>query len=274
MPPLLFIKSNEAISYETTDLATILQREKEYHPDEIWYCVDGRQGLHFEQVFRAARKAELVKESTKLEHIGFGTMNGKDGKPFKTRDGGVMTLKSLIDLVTEETRKRITTEAVKEEEKAEISKKLAIAALKYADFIPYRGTDYIFETEKFADLEGKTGTYIIYSTIRMKSLLNKAKDIKQDKMKLVNSETEKEIGLTLLKLPSILDKTIETKSMNEIADYLYNLTSQYNKFYSENKVLTEKNKDLKESWLILTNAVYKVNSMLLDILGIEVPEKM
>ena len=274
MPPLLFVKSNGSISYETTDLATIYQREKEYAPDEIWYCVDGRQELHFEQVFRAARKGELLKDTTKLEHIGFGTMNGKDGKPFKTRDGGVMTLKSLIDLVTEETRKRINPNTVKEEEKEEVSKKLAIAALKYADFIPFRGTDYIFEVDKFADLEGKTGTYLLYSTIRMKSLLNKAKEEKQENISVLKGQTDNEIALTLLELPSILDKTLETKSLNEIADYLYVLTSQYNKFYSENKILTEENEKNKESWLVLTKLVYSVNTMLLDLLGIEVPEKM
>ena len=274
MPPLLFVKSNGSISYETTDLATIYQREKEYAPDEIWYCVDGRQELHFEQVFRAARKAKILKDTTKLEHIGFGTMNGRDGKPFKTRDGGVMTLKSLIDLVTEETRKRINPNTVKEEEKEEVSKKLAIAALKYADFIPFRGTDYIFEVDKFADLEGKTGTYLLYSTIRMKSLLNKAKEEKQENISVLKGQTDNEIALTLLELPSILDKTLETKSLNEIADYLYVLTSQYNKFYSENKILTEENEKNKESWLVLTKLVYSVNTMLLDLLGIEVPEKM
>ena len=162
MPPLLLVKSNGSVSYETTDLATILQRKKDYNPDEIWYCVDGRQDLHFEQVFRAARKAELVDENVVLDFIGFGTMNGKDGKPFKTRDGGVMTLKSLIELVNEETLKRINPETVPEEERAEVAKTVAIAALKYADLLPYRGTDYIFEVEKFADLEGKTGPYLLY----------------------------------------------------------------------------------------------------------------
>ena len=174
IPPLLFIKSNGTISYETTDLATLLQRRKEYDPDEVWYVVDGRQELHFEQVFRATRKAELVRPDTKLEFMGFGTMNGQDGKPFKTRDGGVMTLKSLIDLIHNETRKKITNESISEDEKEKISETVAIAALKYADFLPFRATDYVFEPEKFADLEGKTGPYLLYSTIRMKSLLNKA----------------------------------------------------------------------------------------------------
>lgn len=274
MPPLLVIKSNGSISYETTDIATILQREKEYQPDEMWYVVDGRQGLHFEQVFRAARLAKLLPESTVLEHVGFGTMNGKDGKPFKTRDGGVMNLKSLISLVKEETIKRINIETEDDNEKESIALDVAIAALKYADFIPYRGTDYVFEVEKFADLEGKTGPYLLYSTIRMKSLLNKAENIVANTAKVLKGEYENNIILTLLELPTVLNKSLETKSMNDIAEYLYNLTSLYNSFYAENKILTEENKELQESWIILTKLVYNTNMMLLDILGIRVPKKM
>lgn len=274
MPPLLFIKSNGSISYETTDLATILQRKKDYNPDEIWYCADNRQELHFEQVFRAARKAELVDDNAKLEFIGFGTMNGKDGKPFKTRDGGVMTLKSLIEIVTEETLKRIDSDAISAEEKEQIAKTVAIAALKYADFLPFRSTDYIFEIEKFADLEGKTGSYLLYSTIRMKSLLNKANSIPSLEVKILKGLTEKEIALTILNLPTVLNKSLDTKSLNEIAEYLYKLTSLYNKFYAENKVLQEQNQELQESWLVLTRIVYNINKMLLDILGINVPDKM
>lgn len=274
MPPLLFIKSNGTISYQTTDLATILERKKNYDPDEIWYLTDGRQALHFEQVFRAARKANLVDSHVVLEHIPLGTMNGKDGKPFKTRDGGVMSLKKLMELINEETLKRIDPESVTEEEKNQIAETVAIAALKYADFLPYRGTDYIFELEKFADLEGKTGSYILYSTIRMKSLLAKAKDLKQEKMNLINGDTEREIALTILSMPTVLTKAKETKSLNDIAEFLYKLTSLYNKFYSENKVLVEENQQLQESWLVLTKLVYDINNLLLDVLGIKVPEKM
>lgn len=274
VPPLLFIKSNGTISYETTDLATLLQRRKEYDPDEVWYVVDGRQELHFEQVFRATRKAELVRPETKLEFIGFGTMNGQDGKPFKTRDGGVMTLKSLIDLIHNETRRKITNESISEDEKEKISEKVAIAALKYADFLPFRATDYVFEPEKFADLEGKTGPYLLYSTIRMKSLLNKASGLKQEEVHKFRGKTEEELALTILNLPNVIDKSLDTKSMNEITEYLYNITSLYNKFYSENKVLTEEDTELQESWLVLTKVVYNINTLLLNTLGIEVPEKM
>lgn len=274
MPPLLFLKSNGTISYATTDLATILQRQKQYHPDEIWYCTDARQELHFTQVFRSARKAHLVDEDQKLDWFGFGTMNGSDGKPFKTRDGGVMSLKGLIDLVNEETLKRINKDTVSEEEKDKVARTVAIATLKYADFIPYRGTDYIFELEKFADLEGKTGPYLLYSTIRMKSLLAKAKELTQDTSKVVATKTEKDIVLTILNLPNILNKALDSKSLNDIAEYIYKLTSLYNKFYSENKIITEENEEKRESWLVLTNIVYNINMMLLDVLGIPVPEKM
>lgn len=274
MPPLLFLKSNGTISYATTDLATILQRQKQYHPDEIWYCTDARQELHFTQVFRSARKAHLVDEDQKLDWFGFGTMNGSDGKPFKTRDGGVMSLKGLIDLVNEETLKRINKDTVSEEEKDKVARTVAIATLKYADFIPYRGTDYVFEVEKFADLEGKTGPYLLYSTIRMKSLLSKAKELTQDTSKVVATKTEKDIVLTILNLPNILNKALDSKSLNDIAEYIYKLTSLYNKFYSENKIITEEDLEKRESWLVLTNIVYNINMMLLDVLGIPVPEKM
>lgn len=274
MPPLLLVKSNGSISYETTDLATILERKKKIDPDEIWYCVDGRQQLHFEQVFRAARKATLVSDDVKLEYIGFGTMNGKDGKPFKTRDGGVMSLKSLIDEVKKETEKRINKDIVAEENIEETVDKIAISTLKYADLIPFRTTDYIFDPEKFSEVEGKTGPYLLYSTVRMASLLNKAKDEKQTTYKKVKNKTDRDIILTLLELPNVLTRSFEMKSLNEIADYLYDLTSKYNKFYSENKVLTEEDEDLKESWLVLTNTVYKANLLLLDTLGLKVPEKM
>lgn len=274
MPPLLFLKSNGTISYATTDLATILQRQKQYHPDEIWYCTDARQELHFTQVFRSARKAHLVDEDQKLDWFGFGTMNGSDGKPFKTRDGGVMSLKGLIDLVNEETLKRINKDTVSEEEKDKVARTVAVATLKYADFIPYRGTDYVFEVEKFADLEGKTGPYLLYSTIRMKSLLAKAKKLTQDTSKVVSTKTEKDIVLTILNLPNILNKALDSKSLNDIAEYIYKLTSLYNKFYSENKIITEEDLEKRESWLVLTNIVYNINMMLLDVLGIPVPEKM
>lgn len=274
MPPLLFKRSNGTISYETTDLATILQRKKEINPDEIWYCVDARQELHFEQVFRATKKVGLVSDQVNLEFIGFGTMNGKDGKPFKTRDGGVMSLKGLIDLVEAETKKRINKETVEEEKQEEVAKTVAIAALKYADLLPFRGTDYIFDPEKFSDLEGKTGPYLLYSTIRMKSLLNKGENLEIGEITKFKTETEKDLALTILRLPSILNKALDSRSLNDITEYIYKLTSLYNTFYAENKILTEEDQELQKSWLTLTKIVYDINMMLLDVLAIKVPEKM
>jgi arginyl-tRNA synthetase len=273
MPPLMMVKTNGTMSYDSTDLAAILERKVNFNPDEMWYVVDGRQSLHFEQVFRAARKGNIIRDDVVLDHIGFGTMNGSDGKPFKTRDGGVMSLKNLIELVNNETYKRITNESISEDEKKEISKIVGMAALKYADLLPYRNTDYIFELDKFTDLEGKTGPYLLYSTIRMKSLLNKANYQEGTITKLKGIE-EKDIALTLLELPNVLNRSIESKTLNEIAEYLYKLTSNYNKFYANNKVLIEEDNELKTSWLTLTNIVYKVNVLLLNTLAIEIPNKM
>lgn len=276
MPPIILVKGNGAYIYETTDLATIYGRMKRFQPDEIWYLADNRQELHFEQVFRAARKANITNDTTKLEFIGFGTMNGPDGKPFKTRDGGVMNLSSLIDLVNDESTKRLNPMITEEQEKKKIAKMIAISALKYADMLPFRATDYIFEPSKFADLEGKTGPYLLYSTIRMKSLLRKAKEngYENYEEKKLKMDTDKEILLTLITLPKVLKKSFDTKSLNEITEFLYKMTSAYNKFYSENHILTCKDEALKQTWLALTEVVYKTNIMLLDVLGISVPEKM
>ena len=275
IPPIILQKSDGAYLYATTDLATIYGRIKRFNPDEIWYTTDLRQGLHFEQVFRAAKKSQIVTE-TKLGFYGFGTINGKDGKPFKTRNGGVMSLEELIDLITEECYKRINDNIVEEENKKETAEIIALAALKYADLLPYRETDYIFDQTKFSDLEGKTGPYLLYSTIRIKSLLNKAKEknINFNKFNIINSKTEKELLITLLNMPTVIDRAYDTKSLNEIAEYIYKLTSIYNKFYSENKILTEENIDLRESWLTLSKVVYDTNVLLLNTLGINCPEKM
>ncbi len=275
MPPLVVIKSNGATLYATRELATIYSRMKRFNPDEIWYLTDLRQGLYFEQVFRASYKSGLVKKGTKLKHFGFGTMNGPDGKPFKTRDGGVMDLKSLIALVIKETTSRLNPNITDPEERKEISEKVALAALKYADFLPYRTTDYIFDISKFADLEGKTGPYLLYSTIRMNSLLEKS-EIALDKISAtkIKGTTDKETIMTLLTLPLVIEKSYEAMSLNEIAEYLFKLTSIYNKFYSENRIITEEDEDIKNTWLVLTNAVKQTNEMLLDILAIEVPKKM
>lgn len=273
MPPLVVIKSNGATLYATRELATITSRMKRFNPKEIWYVVDMRQSLYFEQVFRASYKTGLVSKDTVLEYYGFGTMNGTDGKPFKTRDGNAATLKSLIESVKEE----ILTHMNKDmDNKEEISEKIAIAAIKYADFLPNRTTDYIFEPSKFIDVEGKTGPYILYNTIRMKSILNKANDMGIGYSNYYNkpTDTEKEIILLLMEKNNILHKAYNNKDLSSIADYLYNLTSLFSRFYETNHILTESDEKIKESWLTLTKLVKETNEELLDILAIEVPEKM
>lgn len=274
MPPLVVLKGNGGTVYQTRELATILSRVKRFNPDEIWYFTDNRQELYFKQVFRVAKKAGIVPETTELKFFGFGTMNGTDGKPFKTRAGGVMNLIDLMEMVKEITASKINTDLVSNEEKDSTAEKISIAALKYADFLPYRSKDFIFDVNKFADLDGKTGPYLLYSTVRMNSLLEKSNEDRNTLRVTKLSGSEKETVKTLLELPAILNSSFESKSLNDIADYLYRLTSTYNKFYAENHILTCEDTDLKQTWLSLTKLVYDVNILLLTTLAIEVPEKM
>jgi len=274
IPPMLLIKSGGGILYSTTELATIYDRMKNYKPDEIWYIVDKRQGLHFTQVFRASYKSKITSDEIKLIFAGFGTMNGADGKPFKTRDGGVMRLNDLLALVKQESLNRLNDNII--ENRDEIAEKIAMSAVKFADLLPNRESDYIFDVEKFCDLDGKTGPYILYSTIRMKSLLNKAKEagINYNKMNVIANEFDRDVILNLNNLDSIINKAFNSKSLNDITEYLYKLTNSYNRFYTENIILKENDELKRESWLYLTKVVYEVNKILLDILAIEVPDNM
>lgn len=274
IPPLILIKSNGAVSYEATDLAAIWERVHKFKIDEIWYIVDKRQELHFTQVFRAAYKSEIVSRETKLIFNGFGTMNGPDGKPFKTRDGGVMPLSDLLDSVTKVCETRLMENIT--ENREEIAKTIAVAAIKYADLLPFRNTDYNFDIEKFTDLNGKTGTYLLYSCVRMNSLLKKAceANINYSHIKTLSTSNERKIILAMLDLKRIIKRSFENYSLNEICEYLYKITNLYNNFYAENKVLTEKNIDIRSSWLALTKLIFDNNKYLLNILGINIPEKM
>lgn len=275
MPDLVVVKSNGATLYATRELATMVSRVKRFNPDEMWYLTDLRQGLYFEQVFRAAHKTKIVSDDTKLEFFGFGTMNGPDGKPFKTRDGAALSLKSLLKEVKEEVANH-SHNLETEENKDEIIEQIAVAAIKYADLLSNRTTDYIFDPKKFVDVEGKTGPYLLYTTIRMKSLLKKAKENNLDYSKYtkISEEVEKELITLLLAKNKVLHKAYDTKELNVISDYLYQLTSTYSKFYEKCHVLTEKDKNIQENWLLLTKNVYDTNVELLTILGIEIPEKM
>ena len=274
IPPAILKKSNGAYIYASTDLGTLYSRMRDYNPDEVWYFTDNRQELHFTQVFRAAKKGHIVSDNTNLEFLGFGTVNGKDGKPFKTRDGGVMTLNNLINLTYEKILEK--TKDGQADNIEQTAKTIAIAAIKYADLLSFRSTDYIFDIDKFCDVEGKTGPYLLYSTVRMKSLLRKAEEqgIRFDVYKNCNTETERQIILNLLQLPKVLTKSYQLRSVNEISEYLYKLTNSYNKFYAENKILIEENEEKRASWLTLSKVVLDTNLFLLNILAIDVPEKM
>ena len=272
IPPLIVIKNDGSTIYATRDLATIYERVKVYDPDEIWYVVDARQSLYFEQVFRASYKSKLVKEDCKLAHYGFGTINGKDGKPYKTRDGGVLPLDELLKLVKEELSKRLTKET-SEEEKEKILDILTVATVKYADLLPYRTTDYIFDIEKFCSFEGKTGPYILYTMVRINSILSKL-DTSKYNINGIYSTTEKDIYLKLLELPKMITSSYNEKATGYICDFLFELCSLFNKFYNECNIVNETNKEVQESRIALLKLVYNVGYNLLNILAIEIPSKM
>lgn len=271
MPPLIVIKKDGSTIYATRDLATIYSRMKRFNPDEIWYVVDSRQSLYFEQVFRASFKSNLVNKDTKLLHLGFGTINGSDGKPYKTRSGGVMELSTLINLISEEIEKKIKPEITSSRE--EIKNKLTIATLKYADLMSNRQTDYIFDPIKFSSFDGKTGPYILYTVVRLKSILNKA-NLNNYKFTIINNLDMKNILLKVLELSNVLNKSFNDKSLNSITDYLFDLASLFNKFYGNYHILTESNLEIKNSYLAMVKLVYEVIHYLLNILAIDEVDKM
>ncbi len=272
IPPLIVIKNDGASIYATRDLATIYSRVTKYDPKEIWYVVDSRQSLYFEQVFRASYKSKLVKEDCVLNHYGFGTMNGKDGKPFKTRDGGVLELNTLLNLVKEELTKRMN-KYDNDEEKNEILDKLTVATVKYADLSPSRTTDYIFDIEKFCSFEGKTGPYILYTMVRINSILNKS-NIDRVEIKDIYSDTERDIYIKLLELSRILNKSYSEKTLSYICEFLFDLCSLFNKFYGETNIINETDEDKKNTYLSMLKLIYNTCEKLLDILAIKIPNKM
>lgn len=272
MPPLLLKKSDGAFLYDTTDLATIMQRMQDFKPDAIWYFVDERQSLHFEQVFRGAYKSGLVPESVDLKFCGFGTINGPDGKPFKTRDGGVMSLKGLIKLVYDKIEPKIKSD-ITGDERVEIANKLTVATLKYADLLPSRKTDYIFDIDKFTSFEGKTGIYAVYTVTRMKSLLKKI-ETSDALIKSIPNQDVLDIIVKLTELPKTLTASYSEISTSYICEFIYELCSLYNKFYANNNIANEENLETKETFIAVTKLAYNTLSNLLDILGIEEVEKM
>ena len=272
MPPLMVIKKDGASIYGTRDLGTIYSRIERFNPDEIWYLTDERQSLYFEQIFRACYKTGLVKESTKLKHFGFGTINGKDGKPFKTRDGGVMELNNLITLIRDAVEKNIKEE-ITGEERDIIADTLSIATLKYADLLPFRKTDYIFDPEKFSSLEGKTGPYVLYTLVRIKSLLRKSTDEEIELINIENDEVE-DILVKILEISKVLNKSYNEATLNYIEELIYEILSLYNKFYNNNSILKEEDINKRKTYLALSKIVYNVVHNLLDILAIDEVERM
>ena len=270
IPPLIVIKNDGATIYATRDLATIYSRQERFSPDEIWYFTDNRQSLYFEQVFRASYIGSLVPDTCKLLHFPFGTINGNDGKPFKTRDGGVMELSELINIIKNLIREKISDNI---ENKEDTLEKLTIATLKYADLMSNRSTDYIFDPVKFSSFEGKTGPYILYTDVRIKSILNKVDNIKYEITTIANVEM-KNILLKILELPSVLNKSYYDKSLNYVTDYLFDLCSLFNKFYNNYSIIKEDNSNIKNSYLALIKLVKEILEKLLDVLAIEVVDKM
>ena len=272
MPPLMVIKKDGSSIYGTRDLGTILGRIERFNPDEIWYFTDERQSLYFEQVIRASYKTGLVNENVKLKHFGFGTINGSDGKPFKTRDGKVMDLASLISLIKDEIEKNIKDE-IKGDEREKISDTLSIATLKYADLLSFRKTDYIFNPKEFSSLNGKTGPYVLYSLVRIKSLLKKSNSDNYSIIDLSNKEVS-EVLIKILEISKILERSYLDATLNYIEEFIYDVLSLYNKFYNDNNVLNEKDENKKNTYLALSKLVYQVIHNLLDVLAINEVEKM
>ena len=278
MPPLILVKSDGAVLYGTTDLATIVDRVKEQNPDLVLYVVDQRQHLHFEQVFRAARKARINGHAV-LEHSGFGTMNGTDGKPFKTRAGGVMKLYDLIATMTDEADKRLVEQGLAKdypaEERADIAKKVGIAALKFADLSNFRLTDYIFDLDRFVRFEGKTGPYLQYAAVRIQSILRKAKEEGvASSPPVVRSPEERNLALQLLALPVKMQAAEDNRAPNILCEYAFELAQKFSRFYSEHHILSEADLELRAARIGLCEVTLATLTKVLDLLGIEIPARM
>jgi len=278
IPPCMILKSDGAALYTTTDLATLMQRREIFDPDKVIYVVDKRQDMHFTQVFRCAEKTGIVKEGTELNFIGFGTMNGKDGKPFKTRDGGVMRLEHLLKDIQEEMYKKITgNHDIDSAEAKEISEIVGLAAVKYGDLSNQATKDYIFDIDKFTSFEGNTGPYILYTIVRIKSILNKYKEAGgSDDTKLLPavSDTEKALSLELTKLHGMMATAYAELAPHKICAYIYDVANVFNSFYHENRILAEEDKARQGSYIELLKITKGVLELCIDILGFSAPEHM
>ena len=281
VPPCLVQKSDGAYLYATTDLATIVERERDLHPDEYLYVTDKRQSMHFEQVFRAARLAGIVSEERVLFHLGYGTMNGRDGKPFKTRSGGVLRLEYLLDDVASAVYERMAASDMPEEEKRRVAKVVGLAALKYGDLSNQATKDYVFDTERFTSFEGNTGPYILYTIVRIGSILNRymaAEGIGEDKLPAdilpAGDAGEKELQRLLCGAGEVITAAYAEKAPHKLCLYIYDVANAFNSFYHEHRILTEENEARKASWIALLAETKRVLGTMIDLLGFEAPERM
>ena len=285
IPPCMILKSDGASLYNTTDLATMVWRMKDYNPDELIYVVDKRQELYFTQVFRCARKTGIVKPETELKFLGFGTMNGKDGRPFKTRDGGVMRLEHLISGINEEMLAKIqenqkTKEnlGISTEEAENTAKMVALAAIKYGDLSNQASKDYIFDIDRFTSFEGNTGPYILYTIVRIKSILNKYHGLGKDESGAVigaaHSKSEKDLMLELSKFNAVMESAFEETAPHKICSYIYDLANAFNSFYHGTKIMSEENETVQKSYIRLLELTKSVLETCIDVLGFSAPERM
>ena len=275
MPPCILVKSDGSSIYATTDLATLVQRMQDWHPDKVLYVTDKRQNLHFEQVFRAARKAGIVPETTELEHVGFGTMNGKDGKPFKTRDGGVLRLETLISDMTNFVRAKVVENRIVGEDQVEdTTSKIAMAALKYGDLSNQPTKDYNFDMERFAAFEGNTGPYILYTIVLIKSILSRYGEWENLPIQEPVNDYAKDLMLAITKFGPALEGALKTSSPNLICAYVYELAGCVNKFYHETPILKEEDETVKAGHIALIGLAKNILEASIDLLGFHAPEKM
>ena len=275
VPPCILVKSDGSAIYATTDLATMVQRMQDFKPDEMLYITDKRQALHFEQVFRAAKKGGILPAAFPVSHLGFGTMNGKDGKPFKTREGGVMRLEQLIADMTEFVRAKVVENKIVEESEVDATTaKIALAALKYGDLSNQPTKDYVFDMDRFAAFEGNTGPYILYTIVRVKSILAKYGTWEHLPIQAPANPYAKDLMLAITKFGPALESALKSSAPNLVCAYIYELAGCVNKFYHETRILTEENEDLKAGYIALIGLAKNILETCIGILGFSAPEKM
>lgn len=279
IPPCMILKSNGATLYNTTDLATIVERRKLFDPKKIIYVVDKRQGLYFEQVFRCARKTKIIGDDVDLIFVGFGTMNGKDGRPFKTRDGGVLRLETLLSDVEKQVEDKMADRDMEEDVRHAAAQKIGLAAIKYGDLSNQASKDYVFDVDRFTSFEGNTGPYILYTIVRIKSLMNKVKaqgiEVNGEEAILPSqSKSQTDVMLAVSKWAETIEAAFNEQAPHKICQFIYELSDAFNKFYHENKIVTNEDEKVRASYIALSRFVGNVLEQGINLLGLEAPDKM